>query len=236
MSFAFALTACLTVYNRAPITSGEWSKQTVYLWLLDSWHGQDKYAKARLLLIDDDCGDGICQLKRICDETGFKAAFAVIPSRLSTENCDSLLRWQQDGYSVCLHGYNHDDWEKWSVQDITHDIERSEKMLRQKGIKEPYRYVVTPYGRNNHAIREAISAKGYQMITGARLVNPDTTVFQLGRVFVDKDTDMKSMEELLRKAKRHNSFVILGTHSSNPDEFSPEKTKSILKMAKQMNF
>lgn len=236
MSCALALAACLTIHLRAPITSGEWSKQTVYLWLLDSWYGQSKDAKAQLLLIDDDCGNGISHLKRICDETGFKAVFAVIPSRLSPENCDSLLKWQQEGFGVCPHGYNHDDWKNWSVKDITQDIERSEKMLREKGIREIYKYVVTPYGRNTHAIREAISAKGFKIITSARIVNPDTTVFQLGRVFIDKNTDVKSAEELLRKAKRQNAFVILGTHSSNPEEFSPENTRSILKLAKKMNF
>jgi hypothetical protein len=40
----------------------------------------------------------------------------------------------------------------------------------------------------------------------------------------------------LEKAKKRNMFVILGTHSSNPNEFSEEKTKAILLMAKDMGY
>ena len=74
------------------------------------------------------------------------------------------------------------------------------------------------------------------MICGAHIVNPDTNLFQLGRVFISKDIDLHKFQMMLVKAKRRKMFVILGTHSSNPDVFSEEKTKAVLSMAKKMGF
>ena len=187
---------------------------------------------------DDDCGDGIYQLKRICEETGFKATFAVIPARLSNKEVDSLRKWKKEGYGICLHGYNHDDWKGWTSQDVIEDINMCEALLLKKGInlKELSRYVVTPYSRNTAAIRKAIQAKQYKMITGASLANPDTTRFQFGRVFITKATDLKEIKTWLKKAKLKSAFIILGTHSSNKEEFAPDKIKATLTMAKEIGF
>ena len=98
------------------------------------------------------------------------------------------------------------------------------------------KYVVTPHGSNNTAIRKAIKDKGYQMVTGANIVNPDTTTFQMGRVFITNKTNIKEIDNMLDKAKRRNCYVIFGTHSSLPEEFSREKTKAVLSMAIKMGF
>lgn len=228
----------LLVYHRAPITYGKWTKQTAYLWLIDSWYGQAHNSTASILLVDDDGGNGIYQLKRICEETGFKATFAVIPARLSNKEVDSLRKWKKEGYGICLHGYNHDDWKGWTSQDVIEDINMCEALLLKKGInlKELSRYVVTPYSRNTAAIRKAIQAKQYKMITGASLASPDTTRFQFGRVFISKATDLKEIESWLKKAKLKSAFIILGTHSSNKEEFAPDKIKATLTMAKEIGF
>lgn len=228
----------LLVYYRAPITYGKWTKQTAYLGLIDSWYGQAHNSTASILLVDDDGGNGIYQLKRICEETGFKATFAVIPARLSNKEVDSLRKWKKEGYGICLHGYNHDDWKGWTSQDVIEDINMCEALLLKKGInlKELSRYVVTPYSRNTAAIRKAIQAKQYKMITGASLANPDTTRFQFGRVFISKATDLKEIESWLKKAKLKSAFIILGTHSSNKEEFAPDKIKATLTMAKEIGF
>lgn len=232
------LAVALLVYHRAPITSGKWTKQTAYLWLLDCWYGQAPNSAASILLVDDDCGDGIYQFKEICDETGFKATFAVIPARLSSREVDSLRKWQEEGFCICLHGYNHDDWKGWTSQEVIDDINKCEALLLKWGfdIKEISKYVVAPHGRNTSAIRNAIQAKQYKMITGASLANPDSTRFQLGRVLITKDTVLKAIEELLKKAKEKKAFIILGTHSSNMEEFAPEKIRAILMTAKEMGF
>jgi hypothetical protein len=74
------------------------------------------------------------------------------------------------------------------------------------------------------------------MICGASIINPDTSLFQLGRFFISKTTDLKKIQMKLEKAKKRNLFVILGTHSSNPNEFSEQKTKAVLQMAKNMGY
>ena len=232
------IVAALLVYHRAPITVGKWSKQTAYLWVLDCLYGKAPNSTASILLIDDDCGSGIYQLKRICDETGFKATFAVIPARLSIREADSLRKWKKEGFDICLHGFNHDDWKEWTSQNVIEDINKCESLLLKRGInsEEIIRYVVTPYGRNTLAIRNAIKAKHYKIITGASLANPDSTQFQLGSVFITKATDMNEIEHLLKKAKAKNAYIIFGTHSSNKEEFAPEKIKATLMMAEQIGF
>ena len=74
------------------------------------------------------------------------------------------------------------------------------------------------------------------MITGASLANPDSTRFQLGRVFITKKTNLKEIEYLLNKAKEKRAFIILGTHSSIKEEFAPNIIKNILMMAKEIGF
>ena len=74
------------------------------------------------------------------------------------------------------------------------------------------------------------------MITGASLVNPDRYVFQYGRIRIDTDTDLNTMQKILLDAYNKKAFVILGTHSSIPEDFSVEKTKEILRIAKEMGF
>ena len=74
------------------------------------------------------------------------------------------------------------------------------------------------------------------MISGATLINPDRHVFQLGRIGIGPDTDLKEIRQMLQKAYARKAFVILGTHSSIPEIFSEEKTKAVMKMAKEMGF
>lgn len=214
------------------------TKQTIYLWFLDSWLGQTtNNPKARIMLVDDDSEEGIFKIKQICDELRIKAAFAVIPSRINNALGDSLRQWQNEGFGICLHGYNHDRWKSWTYDAIVEDIHKSIATLKKLGFRtEDVKYVVPPHSCNTRDIRKAIEDQGYQMICGASIINPDTELFQLGRIFISKSTDLKKMKVTLEKAKEREMFAILGTHSSNSDEFSEEKTKAVLVMAKNLGF
>ena len=74
------------------------------------------------------------------------------------------------------------------------------------------------------------------MISGATLINPDRHVFQYGRIGITPNTDIGKMREMLQKAYDRKAFVIFGTHSSIPDIFSEEKTREILRIAKEIGF
>jgi len=229
----FILPICI---NKS-IVVGDRTKQTVYLWILNCWHMQAKDANPELLLIDDDCGNGIFGIKQLCDELQLKATFAIVPSLMDKRIVDSLKCWQRHGYGIALHGYNHDDWRNWTYEEVIKDIEKSEKWLQQnqfdmRGIN----YIVSPHGANSRAIRDVIKDKGYQMVTGANLLNPDTNAFQLGRLMITKHTDLEKTRGWLEKAKDRKLFVILGTHSSISGEFSIEKTKAVLKMVIDLGF
>ena len=221
-------------YDRTPIVAGSWTKQTLYLWLTDFWHGQAPGAKPRLMLIDDDSGQGVFLLKRICDSVAIKATFAVIPSKMDTAVCDSLRKWQQEGWGIALHGLRHERWENWSAEMVTADIDSCTALLAGKGFDTgKIEYVVPPHACNTHAIRKAIRQKGYKMVTGANIVNPDTAVFQNGRIFITGNTDLEELRNTLLRAYRKRMFVILGTHSSDTGEFSAGKTKAALQIAKE---
>lgn len=232
-----AVATMLYIYLNAPIAVGEWTKQTLYLWTLNCCHIQSKDAMPRILLIDDDSGEGVFSIKRLCDELHMKATFAVIPSKMSQNTKDSLKSWQKQGYDIALHGYDHNNWRGRTYKNIVNDIIKCEKWLADSGFMPlKSKFVVAPRGSNTQDVRKAIKDKGYQMITGANIINPDTQVFMLGRIFITHDTDIKEMEDLLWKAKERKLYVIFGTHSSIQNEFSLEKTKAILQMAQNMGF
>ena len=235
--FVAAFVCIVFIYRNAPIVAGELTKQTIYLWLLNCLHIQKKDAIPKIILIDDDNGDGVFAVKKICDALRIKVTFAIIPSQMSQTMIDSIHSWQKEGFGIALHGFSHDDWRNWTYEQVVEDIEESEKWLKQNGFrKESIKYIVSPHGSNTKAVRKAIKDKGYQMVTGANIVNPDTEVFQLGRVMITKDTDLEETRIWLNKARKRNLFVILGTHSSMPEEFSEEKTKAVLQMAIDMGF
>lgn len=235
--FGIASIFILPICISKSIVIGDWTKQTVYLWILNSWHIQAKDANPELLLIDDDCGNGIFCIKQLCDELQLKATFAIVPNLMDEKIVDSLKCWQRHGYGIALHGYNHDDWRNWTYKKVVTDIEKSEKWLQKNQFDmRNINYIVSPHGANNRAIRNAIKDKGYQMVTGANLLNPDTMVFQLGRLMITKNTDLEGTRGWLEKAKERKLFVIIGTHSSISDEFSIDKTKAVLQMAMKMGF
>lgn len=227
----------LFIWRQLPIFVGDITKQTIYLSVLNCFHLKDKNAYPRMLLIDDDGGEGIFQIKEICDKLGCHATFAVVPAWLDSVKCDSLRKWQLEGFGIAIHGYNHGRWKDFSYKEVINDIRKSLDFLKGKGFSiEKIHLVVTPGSNNTWAIRKAVNDMGFKMISGANIVNPDTIVFQWGRMFVKKSTDLEKVRHIMAKAKDENGFVVLGTHSSLVDEFSLEKTETILKMGIDMGF
>lgn len=218
------------------VADRKWGAQTIYLSILNCFHIQDDNAEAYFMLIDDDSGPGIFKIHEICERVGVKATFAVVPTFLDSTRCDSLKKWQLEGYGIALHGYDHGKWKDWSYDEIKEDIEKSLFFLKQNGFSrvEQIKLVVTPSFYNTRAIRQAIHEKRMKMVMGANIVNPDTLTFQWGRIFIKKDTDLDEIHRVLLRAKETNSFVVFGTHSSINEEFSPEKTETVLKMAKEL--
>ena len=228
----------LLVWWRLPLFGNEWSKQTIYVGLLDAWHGFSTDDKAYAMWIDDDSTEGVFKVKAIADEVGIKPAFAVIADRMEPVVADSLVSWQQQGAGIVLHGLRHERWKEWNEQQIEDDIQQSYQRLYDQGFDTTriMKMIFPPHGCNTRIIRKVIAQNGCQMISGASLVNPDRHVFQLGRIGIQTDTNIDDMRALLQKAYNRKAFVIFGTHSSIPAIFSIEKTREILKMAKEMGF
>ena len=228
----------LLVWWRLPLFGNEWSKQTIYVGLLDAWHGFSTDDKAYAMWIDDDSTEGVFKVKAIADEVGIKPAFAVIADRMEPMVADSLVSWQQQGAGIVLHGLRHERWKEWNEQQIEDDIQQSYQRLYDQGFDTTriMKVIIPPHGCNTRTIRKVIAQHGCQMISGASLVNPDRHVFQLGRIGIQTDTNIDDIREILKKAYDRKAFVIFGTHSSIPAIFSIEKTREILKMAKEMGF
>lgn len=228
----------LLVWWRMPLIGNEWSKQTIYVGLLDAWHGASTDDKAYALWIDDDSTIGVFKVKQIADEVGIPPYFAVIADKMEPVVADSLASWQHQGAGIVLHGLRHERWREWDESQIDNDIRKSFQRLHEQGFDTAniMKLVIPPHGCNTRTIRKVIDQHGFQMISGANLVNPDRHVFQFGRIGIGPDTDLKAMRQLLQKAYDRKAFVIFGTHSSIPEIFSTEKTREVLRMAKEMGF
>lgn len=226
------LAICLFFYCRWPIVTGKYNGQTIYLSIINCFHVKEKHAQHQFMLIDDDSGPGIFKIREICERIGVKATFAVVPSFLDSVRCDSLRKWQQEGYGIALHGFNHGRWKDWSIEEITSDIEKSMSFLKERGFNtDDVKIVVSPGFYNTYAIRTAVSNKGMKLVMGANIINPDTTAFQWGRLLIKKDTDVKNVFKILLKAKQINCFVVFGTHSSMDEEFSADNAFKTLQIA-----
>ena len=226
------------VYVRRPILTGSLTKQAIFLWFLNCFHTKDCNREPMFMLIDDDSGMGIYKIHEICERVGVKATFAVVPAVLDSTRCNSLRSWHKDGYGIALHGYNHGRWKEWTSDEIVNDIIKSIAFLEENNISSSryLRIVVTPYSYNTHAIRNAIRSQNMKMVMGACVVNPDTTTFQWGRMFITKNTDLGEVRSILKRVKDDKGFIIFATHSSNSEEFSTEKTEAILRLVEEMGF
>lgn len=235
---AWIILVVVIIWWRAPIIGDEWSKQTIYVGLLDVWHGASEDEKAYAMWIDDDSTPGVFQVKAIADAVGINPAFAVIADKMEPEVADSLASWQRQGAGIVLHGLRHERWWHWEASQIEADIRQSYQRLHAQGFDttQILKIVIPPHGCNNKTIRNVIAQQGCKMISGASLVNPDRHVFQYGRIGIGPDTDLDAMREMLQKAYDRKAFVIFGTHSSIPECFSVEKTQGILQIAKDIGF
>ena len=229
---------CILLYEHRPIIAERITGQTLYLTLLNFFHVKENNAEARFMIIDDDSGHGIYKIHELCEKVGMKATFAVGPAFLDSARIDSLKKWQREGYGLAFHGYDHGCWKNWSKIEILNDIEKSIDYLKKSGFYDvdKINLVVTPSFYNTTSIRNAIRSKGMKMIVGGDIVNPDTTAFIWGRVFIRRNSDLEQIRSPLIRAKERNDFVIIGTHSSIDDEFDAEKMEQVLKMAKTIGF
>ena len=232
------LLVAIIIWWRAPIIGNEWTKQTIYVGLLDAWHGSSTDDKAYAMWIDDDSTIGVFKVKEIADAVGIPPYFAVIADKMEPEVADSLASWQRQGAGIVLHGLRHERWWDWNASQIEADICQSYQRLHEQGFDTTkiMKLVIPPHGCNNRTIRRVIAQQGCQMISGASLVNPDRHVFQFGRIGIGPDTELNKMGDMLQKAYDRNAFVIFGTHSSIPEIFSVEKTREVLQIAKDMGF
>lgn len=232
------LLVAIIIWWRAPILGNGLTKQTIYVGLLDVWHGSSTDDKAYAMWIDDDSTIGVFQVKKIADAVGIPPYFAVIADKMEPEVADSLASWQRQGAGIVLHGLRHERWWDWNASQIEADIRQSYQRLHEQGFDTAkiMKLVIPPHGCNNKTIRKVIAQQGCKMISGASLINPDRHVFQYGRIGIGPDTDLEKMRKMLQKAYEKKAFVIFGTHSSIPEIFSIEKTQEVLQIAKEIGF
>lgn len=232
------LLVAIIIWWRAPIIGNEWTKQTIYVGLLDAWYGSSTDDKAYAMWIDDDSTIGVFKVKGIADAVGIPPYFAVIADKMEPKVADSLASWQHQGAGIVLHGLRHERWWDWNASQIEEDIRQSYQRLYEQGFDTAkiMKLVIPPHGCNNRTIRKVIAQQGCKMISGASLVNPDRHVFQFGRIGIGPDTDLDKMRKMLQKAYDRKAFVIFGTHSSIPEIFSEEKTREVLQIAKEIGF
>ena len=207
-----AIGIVLLIGWRLPLMGSEWSKQTIYVGLLDAWHGGSTDDKAYAMWIDDDSTEGVFEVKAIADEVGIKPAFAVIADRMEPAVADSIASWQKQGAGIVLHGLRHERWKDWDESQIENDINLSYARLHEQGFDTTkiLKLIIPPHGCNTRIIRRVIARQGCQ--------------------------NLDAMRQLLQKAYDRKAFVIFSTHSSIPEIFSAEKIRDVLRMTKEIGF
>lgn len=238
VTLALIIIIAAALWERFPIIGSKLSKQTIYIGFLDFWHGPSKDEKAYAMWIDDDSTIGVFKVKEIADAVGIPSNFAVIADKIEPEVAESLVSWQRQGAGIVLHGLRHERWWNWDASLIEADIQKSYQRLHEQGFDTTriLKIVIPPHGCNNRTIRKVVAQQGCKMISGATLINPDRHVFQYGRIGIGPSTDIEEMRQMLQKAYNRKAFVIFGTHSSIPKSFSEEKTREVLKIAKEIGF
>ena len=107
----------IVIWLRTPIIGNEWSKQTIFVGLIDTWYGSSTDDKAYAMWIDDDSTIGVFKVKRIADAVGIPPYFAVIADKMEPEVADSLASWQKQGAGIILHGLRHERWWDCDMSD-----------------------------------------------------------------------------------------------------------------------
>lgn len=211
------------------------TKQALYIKTLSLLNHNPSCDKAYLTWIDDDSGEGIFQVKSICDSLRIPAVFAAITAQMPDSIKTSLLRFHEEGFQVVSHSANHLHWKNLSRHEISREISDSFFMLDSLGFKNSH-YIVVPFSENTSVIRNIVKSKSGYMITGAPVSNDSRKQFMLGRIFITKETEVEDMKEFLKECFFHHQWVILSTHSSNQDEFDYKKTFEIMKFAKDCHY
>lgn len=231
------IAAAAVLWLRMPIFTGALTKQTLFVAVHDALNLRER-SEPTLMWIDDDGGQGVMSVKRLSDEFGMFASFAIAPALLDDAVADSLRRWQQQGFGIVLHGMRHELWRDWTEQQIEADIRESRKALSAMGFDtlrlQPI--IVPPYAANTQTVRKVIGKCGCKMVTGAQLVNPSPDVPYWGRLWIDRATSTEEVKRVLLRVKETGGFIVLGTHSSNSEEFSEEKMRAVLQMAKKFGY
>lgn len=221
--------------------------------------------KHYITIIDDDTDyNGIHKLKAICDDYGIKCTFACVTSLLNPDLFDNaknlkerLLQYQREGFHIATHSYSHWRWYKNTTSLDTTKTELQGAMFTpdecESDLIKAYQIMVENGFMESNCIvypgtsweRDGISDRCMKWSQcGFLSGNPADTQdynnkYRIGRIFIVANDAQATLETYKRKideAYDSGRWLVLGTHTSIPSEFSESKVRAIIQYAQQKGF
>lgn len=197
--------------------------------------------------IDDDTAEGLfVNAYDLANRLGIKMTFACITGRLTDETEELLLKYQDEGFQIVSHSESHDNTNIWGsnyagdyefdAEAAEEDLQRSIVTLEEAGFKN-CAYFVVPGGVETPELVEIARKYSPAMIVGqySGLINRGDEIerYCLHREFIDVTQHKKAKyyKDLIDETIKCNGWLILGTHSSIPEQWDADLIEEVLQYA-----
>jgi peptidoglycan/xylan/chitin deacetylase (PgdA/CDA1 family) len=148
------------------------------------------------LTFDDGPGPLTKDLLDILEEYDVRVTFCVI-GKLVENNADTVLRAFEAGHEIIGHSWDHSDFSRLSVQQITEQIQKTSAVIELVTGEEPPRLFRVPFGLFNTRIKNAASELGYGVLNWS--IDP--------RDWRDRDEDI--IYDFIMENARDGAIVVL---------------------------
>jgi peptidoglycan/xylan/chitin deacetylase (PgdA/CDA1 family) len=207
------------------------------------------YDKSIISIIDDDGKkEFLTRTKPVYDEKGIKTTLGIITDLVGTDGYMTLSELQNlynSGYELASHSQTHSatyfNSDLAITPNSTFEIEfsKSKQWFKDNGLGI-VETIVYPYANfGNDKIRIKNIAKKYYKLginaDGDYNVSPNDPIY-LNRYFIDISTfTLTQIEETIDKAIAAKAWLILGVHSWNTSQNTPEALGQIIDYIKSKN-
>lgn len=159
--------------------------------------------KSIIITFDDGYWNNYMYAYPVLKEFGFKATLFMITSMIDQKlylNKDRIREMDANGFSIQSHTVNHLELNKMSYEEQLYELNQSKKTLEDLLGRE-VKYISFPYGQFNKETIMITRKLNYKLAMGTvrEKAIRKNGLYNLNRIAVFGNTDIKQFEELLNK-------------------------------------